>query len=160
MKRSLQTSLAFALLLLGLSHADSFAYQKVKKRVQIVGVTGTYKYVLNTVEVLELPDHRVRISFSGFWPNDHKRVETRNVGNFDETVPLKGRTAVVKPRYGDKDCAITLEFRAGKVTITEEGYHCGFGFNVEADGTYRKVSSKPPDLPTVEPEHISSQGRQ
>jgi len=160
MKRSLQTSLAFALLLLGLSHADSFAYQKVKKRVQIVGVTGTYKYVLNTVEVLELPDHRVRISFSGFWPNDHKRFETRNVGNFDETVPLKGRTAVVKPRYGDKDCAITLEFRAGKVTITEEGYHCGFGFNVEADGTYRKVSSKPPDLPTVEPEHISSQGRQ
>ena len=160
MKRSLQTSLAFALLLLGLSHADSFAYQQARKPVQTRGVTGTYKYVLNTVEVLELPDHRVRISFSGFWPNDHKRVETRNVGNFDETVPLKGRTAVVKPRYGDKDCAITLEFRAGKVTITEEGYHCGFGFNVEADGTYRKVSSKPPDLPTVEPEHISSQGRQ
>ncbi len=89
MKRSLQTSLAFALLLVGLFHADSFAYQKGKKPVQTVGVTGTYKYVLNTVEVLELPDHRVRISFSGFWPNDHKRVETRNVGTFDETVPLK-----------------------------------------------------------------------
>ena len=152
MKRSFQTSLAFVILLVGLSHAGSFANQKVRKPVQTVGVTGTYKYVLNTVEVLELPDHRVRISFSGFWPNDHKRVETRNVGNLDETVPLKGRTAVVKPRYGDKDCAITLEFRAGKVIVTQEGYHCGFGFNVEADGTYRKVSSKPPDLPAVEPD--------
>ena len=134
-----------------LSQPDSFARQKAKRPVQTGSVTGTYKYVLNTVEVLELPDHRVRISFSGFWPNDHKRVETRNVGNFDETVPLKGRTAVVKPKYGDKDCAITLEFRAGKVIVTQEGYHCGFGFNVEADGTYRKVSSKPPDLPTFEP---------
>jgi hypothetical protein len=151
MKRSLQTSFAFALLLVGLSHANSFAYQKGKKPVRTVGVTGTYKYVLNTVEVLELPDHRVRISFSGFWPNDHKRVETRNAGSFDETVPLKGRTAVVKPRYGDKDCAITLEFRAGKVIVTQEG-RCGFGFNVEADGTYRKVSSKPPELPTAEPD--------
>ncbi len=163
MKRSLQTSFALSLLFVGLSHADSFASQKVKKRVQTGSVTGTYKYVLNTVEVLELPDHRVRISFSGFWPNDHRRVETRNVGNFDETVPLKGRTAVVKPRYGDKDCAITLEFRASKVIVTEEGYRCGFGFNVEADGTYRKVSSKPPDLPTVEPDqdqHTSSKGYQ
>ena len=152
MKRSLQTSVTFALLLVGFSHANSFAHQKIKKPVQTLGVTGTYKYVLNTVEVLELPDHRVRISFSGFWPNDHKRVETRNVGTFDETVPLKGRTAVVKPRYGDKDCAITLEFRAGKVIVAQGGYQCGFGFNVEADGTYRKVSSKPPDLPTVEPD--------
>jgi len=154
MKRSLQTSLAFAFLLVGFFHANSFAQQNARKPVQTRGVTGTYKYVLNTVEVLELPDNRVRISFSGFWPNDHKRVETRNVGDFDETVPLKGRTAVVKPRYGDDDCAITLEFRAGKVIVTQEG-RCGFGFNVEADGTYRKVSSKPPELPTVKPDQAT-----
>src|SRR5438876_2654375 len=94
MTRSLQTSLALVLLSMFVSRSDSFAYQTARKPSQTGGVTGTYKYVLNTVEVLELPDHRVRISFSGFWPNDHKRVETRNVGDFDETVPLKGRSAV------------------------------------------------------------------
>jgi outer membrane protein insertion porin family len=44
MKRSLQTSLALALLFVGLSYADSFANQKVKKPVQTGSVTGTYKY--------------------------------------------------------------------------------------------------------------------
>ena len=71
MTRSLQTSLALVMPFLFLWQSDSFAYQQVKKPVQTRGITGTYKYVLNTVEVLELPDHKVRISFSGFWPNDH-----------------------------------------------------------------------------------------
>ncbi len=146
MKKPIEISLALVLLVL-VFHDDSFANKKASKPVQRVSVTGTYRYVLNTIEVLELPENRVRISFSGFWPNDHKRVETRNVGSFDETVPLKVRTAVVKPRYGDDQCAITIEFTATRAIVTEEGYRCGFGFNVEADGTYRKVSSKPPDLP-------------
>jgi hypothetical protein len=93
MNKSLQTSFAISLVLVSLSHADSFARQKVKKPVQSGSVTGTYKYVLNSLEVLELPEHKVRISFAGFWPNDRKRVETRNVGTFDETVPLSGNTA-------------------------------------------------------------------
>jgi hypothetical protein len=149
MKRPLQTSFAISLLFVGLLHAHSFANQKVKKRVQTVSVTGTYKYVLNTVEVLELPDHRVRISFSGFWPNDHRRVETRNVGNFDETVPLTGRNATVKIQYGDDPCTIMLEFRSNKVIVEQEGsiLGCGFGFNVEPDGTYVKTTSRPPHHP-------------
>lgn len=127
----------------------SLTSSRAKKRAQST-VTGSYKYVLNTLEALELPDHKVRISFSGFWPNDRKRVETRNVGTFDETVTLTGRTAIVKPEYGDGQCSITLEFKATRVVVTQEGYQCGFGFNVEADGTYLKVSSKAPALPPPE----------
>lgn len=149
MKRSLQSSLVCSLLFVGLSYADSFVNQKVKKPVQTASVTGTYKYVLNSLEVLELPDHKVRISFSGFWPNDHKRVETRNVGTFDETVPLDGGAATVKIQYGDDPCTIKLEFRSNKVIVEQGGslQGCGFGFNVEADGTYVKTSSKPPSFP-------------
>ena len=147
-----QTLLAFTLLLVGFSHADGFANQKVRKPVQTTSITGTYKYILNTLEVLELPDHKVRISFAGVWPNSRRRAETRNVGTFDETVPLKGRIAVVKPKYGNGECAITLEFKANKVIVTQEGYSCGFGFNVEADGSYAKVSSKPPKLPPPDPD--------
>jgi hypothetical protein len=146
---SLWILLAVALLLPDAMPLDCLAYQQSRKTIAVKSVTGSYKYVLNTVEVLELPDHRVRISFSGFWPNDHKRVETRNVGSFDETVPLKGHTAVVKPEYGD-ECAITFNFKPSRVIVSQEGYRCGFGFNVEADGTYVKVSSKPPDLTPLE----------
>jgi hypothetical protein len=107
-----------------------------------------YKYVLNSPEVLELPGHQVRISFAGYWPNDRRRRETRNVGAFDETVALTGRTATVKIQYGADPCIIALEFRSNKVIVTQEGslLGCGFRFNVEADGTYVKTSSKPPAL--------------
>jgi len=147
MRRLLQTSLALGILFLGFAVGNGFVRQKATKPVQTTSVTGTYKYILNTLEVLEQPDHKVRVSFAGVWPNSRRRAETRNVGTFDETVPLKGRTAVVKPKYGNGECAITLEFKANKVIVTQVGYSCGFGFNVEADGSYAKISSKPPKLP-------------
>jgi len=149
MKRSLQTALALTLLFIGSSHADSFAYQKARKPVQTTSVTGSYKYILNTLEVLELPDRKVRIRFAGVWPNSRRRAETRNVGTFDETVPLTGRTATVKIQYGEDPCTITLEFRSNKVIVEQGGsiLGCGFGFNVEPDGTYVKTSSRPPHLP-------------
>jgi len=78
MKRSLQTSFAINLLFVGLSHADVFAYQKVKKPVQARSVTGTYKIIVE---------------------------------------------------------------QAGSIL------GCGFGFNVEPDGTYVKTSGRPPHLP-------------
>lgn len=146
MKRSLQRSLVLSLLFVGSSHADGLAHQKVMKPIQAGSVTGTYKYVLNSLEVIELSDHKVRISFAGFWPNDRKRAETRNVGTFDETVPLTGRTAAVKIQYGDDSCTITLEFRSNKVIVEQAGsiLGCGFGFNVEPEGTYVKQQASSP----------------
>lgn len=147
MKKSLYASLA-ALLFVGLSYAHGLADQTVSKPVQTGSVTGTYKYVLNTVNVLELPDHKVRISFTGFWPNDRKRVEIRTSGAFDETVALEGQKATVTIKFGEDPCTITLEFRLNKVIVEQGGslMGCGFGFNVEPDGTYMKVSSRPPRL--------------
>jgi hypothetical protein len=135
-------------LFLLISPEQGAGHSKLKKRAQPASVTGTYKNVLNSLEVLELPDHTVRINFSGFWPNSRRRVETRNVGTFDETVPLNGRTAIVKLQYGDDPCVITLKFDPRRVEVSQEGsiLGCGFGFNVEPDGTYLRVSSKPPLL--------------
>jgi hypothetical protein len=149
MKRSLQISIAIAVMFVGLACADAFAWQNVRKPAASGGVTGTYTYVLNTLEVLELPDKKVRIKFVGFWPNDRKRVETRNSGAFDETVALDGKTATVKIKFGEEPCTVTMEFRPNKVIVEQGGslMGCGFGFNVEPDGTYVKVSSKPPRMP-------------
>src|SRR5262245_21704391 len=106
--------LAFTLmaLLIFLSRGNCLAHQRIKKNVQVNSVTGTYKYTLNKLEVLELPDHKVRISFLGVWPNDRTRVETRNIGGFDEIVPLVGRRATVKIQYGEDPCIITFDFRS------------------------------------------------
>ena len=149
MNRSLQASLWLVLVFAVISGADGLARQNAKKTVQSAGLTGTYKYVLNSIEVLELPDNKLRIRFSGFWPNDRKRAETRNVGAFDETVARSGRKAAVKIQFGDQPCIVNLEFSANKVIVSYEGsiMGCGFGFNVEPDGTYTKVSSKRPDMP-------------
>ena len=148
MKTPLHASLilvAMAVLLLQIGVAG----QRSRTAVQTGSVTGTYKYVLNTLDVLELPDHKVRIRFAGFWPNDRKRVETRNSGAFDETVALDGHTATVKIQFGDDPCTVKVEFRSNKAIVEQGGslMGCGFGFNVEPDGTYLKVSSKPPKMP-------------
>lgn len=149
MKRPLQISLVLGLLFLLFSNAGAFSRQAVKKPAHTGGVTGTYKLELNTLEILELPDNKIRIKFAGFWPNDRKRVETRNSGAFDEIVALDGKTATVKIQFGDDPCTINLAFRPNKVIVEQTGslMGCGFGFNVEPDGTYAKVSSKRPNLP-------------
>lgn len=141
----LKTSLISILFLLFLC-ANGFSNQAKKPAAS---VSGTYKYVLNSMEVLEMPDHMVRIRFSGFWPNDRKKAETRNVGAFDEIVKLEGKIATVKIQFGDEPCIVKLAFQLNKVTVEQGGslMGCGFGFNVEADGTYIKVSSKPPNMP-------------
>lgn len=148
MKRSIQKSLILLLLALALT-SFGIAGQRDDQRTAVGRVTGTYKFVLNSLEVLELPDGKVRISFAGFWPNDRKRVETRNSGAFDETVALDGKTATVKIQFGNDPCTIKLEFQPSKVIVEQEGSltSCGFGFNVEPNGTYTRVSSKPPKLP-------------
>ena len=142
----LKTSLISILFLLFLC-ASGFSNQATNKPT--ASVTGTYKYVLNSIEVLEMPDHKVRIRFSGVWPNERKKAETRNMGAFDEIVKLEGKTATVKIQFGDEPCLVKLAFQPNKVMVEQNGSltGCGFGFNVEPDGTYIKVSSKSPDMP-------------
>jgi hypothetical protein len=43
------------------------------------------------------------------------------------------------------DCKITMTFLSnGKLKVEQHGEECGFGHNVRADGTFRKISSQKP----------------
>jgi hypothetical protein len=43
------------------------------------------------------------------------------------------------------DCKITMTFLAnGKLKVEQQGEECGFGHNVRADGTFRKISNRKP----------------
>ena len=68
-----------------------------------------------------------------------------NEGQGSGTARIEGDTAVFKPDGAEDECKITLKFASGKLVVTQTGI-CGFGFNVTAEGTYKKVSSKKPKL--------------
>src|SRR5262249_53873730 len=114
--------------------------------------TGTYRYISNEFKIVELPGQKVKISFSGSYPNVRLSERRKypegsaNMGTFNETVPLKGRTAIVKLQYLDEPCIITIKFRSKGLEAEQNGAsnQCGFGFNVEVDGVYRKISSETP----------------
>jgi hypothetical protein len=110
-------------------------------------VAGTYKDVSSTFEIAEAADHQVSIDFTGFWPNIRPSqmkkygVETLNVGGFQQTVPLRNGIAIVRLEFTDAPCVITIRFLRNRLKVTQEGASndCGFGFNVEANGAYRKM---------------------
>jgi hypothetical protein len=127
----------------------------VKKTAQPSSITGTYKYIMNTLAVRELPEHKVLLDFAGYYPNvpssQRRRfgADTYNVGTFRETVPLKNGEATVTLKFTHYPCAIQIKFFRNKLRITQEGTSndCGFGFNVEAGGVYKKVSNRAPNIP-------------
>jgi hypothetical protein len=56
---------------------------------------------------------------------------------------IEGDTAIFKPEGAEEECRITLKFTGGKLVVAQTGI-CGFGHNVSAAGTYKKVSAKKP----------------
>jgi hypothetical protein len=68
---------------------------------------------------------------------------TANEGVGNGVATIKGDTAIFKPEGAEEECQITLKFTGGKLVVTQTGI-CGFGHNVSAEGTYKKVSSKKP----------------
>jgi hypothetical protein len=66
-----------------------------------------------------------------------------NTGGASGTAFIEGDTATFKPEGSEEDCKIVMRFREGKLIVKQEG-GCGFGQNVTASGTYKKVSSVKP----------------
>jgi len=66
-----------------------------------------------------------------------------NVGEGSGIAKIEADTAIFKPENAEEECKITLKFAGGKLVVTQTGI-CGFGFNVSAEGTYKKASSSKP----------------
>jgi uncharacterized protein len=64
-----------------------------------------------------------------------------NTGELSGEVPLSGNAAT----YVDKefDCTVSFSFAPGSLVLNQNG-SCGMGLNVDAAGTYKRVSSAPP----------------
>jgi hypothetical protein len=64
-----------------------------------------------------------------------------NTGVGEGIVFIEGDTAIFKPNGAEAECQITMKFTGGKLFVSQEGV-CGFGLNVTAAGTYRKVNNR------------------
>ena len=102
----------------------------------------------NEFKVWKIGEAMLRIEFSGVFRYDSATGPTANTGEGHGVASLEGDTAKFKP-YGAEDCTITLKFSHDKLLVTQTGT-CGFGFNVTAEGTYKKVSSREPKFDSGE----------
>jgi hypothetical protein len=119
------------------SHADS------DKSVTAAQVNGTWKTKSAEFKIWALGKQRLQVEFSGVYEYKTPQGPSANIGEGIGFARIDGDTAMFKPEGAEEQCQITLKFTAGKLVVTQTGI-CGFGHNVSAEGTYRKVSSKKP----------------
>lgn len=106
-----------------------------------INFTGTYTIKSkSTLDVLILPNNKLKFHLLATYSPPGNPGGT-NTGEASGVVPLKGNTAV----YQDQDCKITMKFLGDKAQVTQVG-SCGFGLQVNAQGTYFKQSSQTPQF--------------
>ena len=112
-------------------------------------VNGTWKTKIGEFKIWALGQQRLQIEFFGTYEYQSPQGPTANEGQGSGIARIEGNTAIFKPEGAEDDCKITLKFTSGKLVATQTGI-CGFGHNVSADGTYKKVSSKKPKFDSAD----------
>jgi hypothetical protein len=115
------------------------------KSVTAALVNGTWKTNSGEFKIWALGQQRLQIEFSGVYEYKTPQGPSANEGEGSGTATIEGDTAIFKPEGAEEECRITLKFGSGKLVVTQTGI-CGFGHNVTAAGTYKKVSSKKPNF--------------
>ena len=104
---------------------------------------GVYSSYDNEIRILALGKNKLKVQFDGTYHTISKSV---NTGYASGEATIEGNVAVLELRdWGP--CKITMVFlRGNRLKVTQEGDSpdCGFGHNVRADGTYRKIRSGRP----------------
>lgn len=130
--------------LLGFSSGACLAdAPKIVTAAQVNGVwqkTDGGNVAEGAFKILALGGQRLRVEFSGFYRTQGGGA---NVGEGRGIARIEGATATFRPDDAEEECAIVLEFGTVGMTATQEGI-CGFGFNVSAEGKYRRVKAGKP----------------
>ena len=108
---------------------------------------GRFKGSSNEIKILALGKGKLRVSFDLLYPYFLGTGElSANLGQGEGEAMIEGDTAVYSSdEFGA--CKITIKFvKPGIIKVSQEATDadCGFGHNVTADGTYRKVSGAKP----------------
>ena len=109
---------------------------------------GVYRFYKSEFRVLALGHNKLKVQFDGVYPTLAGSV---NLGYAMGEATIDGNVATFKPP-DFAQCTINLVFVPGKLKVTQEGSDadCGFGHNVNATGTYRKIRSGKPKFESPE----------
>src|ERR1700730_1891106 len=114
-----------------------FAAAHAGNDVTATQVNGTWKMKDNDFKIWALGQQKLQVEFSGVFEYKNAFGPTANTGEGSGIAKIEGDTAIFKPENAEEECKITLKFAHGKLVVTQTGI-CGFGFNVIADGTYKR----------------------
>jgi hypothetical protein len=127
----------FAAASISTSHADR------DKNVVAARVNGSWKTKGGEFKIWALGKQRLQVEFSGVYEYKTPQGPMANEGEGTGVARIEGDTATFKPEGAEEECQIMLKFIGDELLVTQTGI-CGFGHNVTAEGTYKKVSSKKP----------------
>jgi hypothetical protein len=119
------------------------AHAAAQKVVTAAQVNGTWRGKHAEFKVWALGKQRLRVEFSGTYEYKTPYGPMANIGDGAGIAVVEGDTAVFEPDDADDECRITMRFVEGGLIVDQDGT-CGFGHNVSAAGTYRKVSGRKP----------------
>ena len=106
-------------------------------------VNGTWRSKDGEFKILALGKQRLRVEFFGVHEYRVNGVLTASIGEGSGIATIDGDTATFRPYEQEPECVITMKFAGGKMVVVQQGF-CGFGINVSASGTYRRVSARKP----------------
>jgi hypothetical protein len=133
------------LLLLFVSAVVSGQAPSATKPKPRISLTGHYvmrrEEFRNRLNVQQLPDGKVKFDLLALWVS-HYNPENVHNGQLQGMVRLEKGVAV----YEADDCKLRMEFLPTRVRImqSDEVGDCGFGANVTATGSYRKIDGRKP----------------
>ncbi len=97
------------------------------------------------IQVVKLKEDKILMNFSIC-----KGAPSYNSGSFLDTLSYQNNRALFTDPNTDSSCVITFDFTAKGITVKEDSdadiFGCGFGYNVVADGFFKKTSSKRPEI--------------
>jgi hypothetical protein len=126
--------------------------QRAKISVKADSITGHYreKFSGDTLDVKLLPGGKIKIDLNAYYPSANPSPEARpggpNIGETTATFPIKNGFATYSTEEFGGKCKITFAFSPNKVEIKQDEDTigcCGYGMNVNASGTYKKLSNRP-----------------
>src|SRR2546428_10025017 len=112
------------------------------KVVTAAQVNGVYRYYKSEFRVLALGHNKLKVQFDGIYMT---LAKSPNMGYAMGEATIEGNVAIFVPP-DTQGCKITMTFLPGKLVVKQDGSDadCGFGHNVYATGTYRKIRSGKP----------------
>lgn len=105
-------------------------------------INGVYRFYKSEFRILALGHNKLKVQFDGVYVTVAKSV---NLGYASGEATIEGNVATFVPPDTDR-CKITMKFLPGKMVVTQDGddFECGFGHNVNAAGTYKRIRSGKP----------------